>query len=196
MHRYRRDFSEILSSSNSNMTKSRFLRLFLLSMTLIAIMLPTQSYVLYRNSIVPLVPYSWESIHGPGWSEIFLVPAGGVVIFDRWARSRCTKAVPPRASQIGFWATVPQSAPRIIQQCSTRFFDQQSREIFQQPHASFLSQEAVFGIVVFPVSAIAFLILTWSPRLMILRHSHNHSVHFVASRNAERLCSTVYHLRS
>lgn len=95
MRRYRREFSEILSSSSSNMTKSRFLRLFLLSMTLIAIMLPTQSYVLYQNSIVPLVPYSWDSIHGPGWSEIFLVPAGGVVIFDRWAQIAVGFAVFP-----------------------------------------------------------------------------------------------------
>ncbi len=95
MRRYRRDFSEVLSSSNSNLTKSRFLRLFLLSMTLIAIMLPTQSYVLYQNSIVPLIPYSWDLVHGPGWNQIFLVPAGGVALFDRWAQIAVGFAVFP-----------------------------------------------------------------------------------------------------
>lgn len=95
MRKYRRDFSEVLSSSNSNMTKSRFLRLFLLAMTLIAIMLPTQSYVLYRNCVVPLIPYSWDLVHGPGWNQIFLVPAGGVVLFDRWAQIALGFAVFP-----------------------------------------------------------------------------------------------------
>lgn len=85
MRRYRREFSEVLSSSGSNMTKSRFLRLFLLSMLLIAVVLPTQSYVLYQNSVYPLVSYSWRLVHGSDWNRVYLVPAGGVVIFDRWA---------------------------------------------------------------------------------------------------------------
>ncbi|KAL6713188.1 a-factor receptor [Lecanora helva] len=84
MRKYQRDFSDILSSSSSNLTKSRFLRLFILSMTLIAVMLPTQYYVLYRNSAVPLLPYDWSAIHGPDWNTIQFFPSGGTVLFDRW----------------------------------------------------------------------------------------------------------------
>ena len=84
MRKYRRDFCEVLGSSNSNMTKSRFLRLFILSMTLIVAVLPTQFYVLYRNSTIPLLPYSWSAIHGPEWWKIGLFPSFGTVIFDRW----------------------------------------------------------------------------------------------------------------
>ena len=84
MRRYQKNFSAVLSSSNSNMTKSRFLRLFILSMTLIAVVLPTQCYVLYRNSAVPLLPYSWSAVHGPNWNDVALIPTGGRVVFDRW----------------------------------------------------------------------------------------------------------------
>ena len=84
MRRYRRAFSEVLGSSNSNMTKSRFLRLFILSMALIIAVFPTQYYVLYRNSIVPLLPYSWDDVHGLDWNDIALIPTDGTVIFDRW----------------------------------------------------------------------------------------------------------------
>ena len=84
MRKYRKDFSEVLTSSNSNLTKSRFLRLFLLAMTLVAVVLPTQFYVLYRNSVVPLLPYSWAAIHGPEWNNIPLIQSGGTVLFDRW----------------------------------------------------------------------------------------------------------------
>ena len=84
MRRYRKDFSEVLGSSNSNMTKSRFLRLFILSMTLIVAVLPTQYYVLYRNSAEYMLPYSWELVHGPGWSHPVFFPSFGTVSFDRW----------------------------------------------------------------------------------------------------------------
>ena len=84
MRRYRKDFSEILGSANSNMTKSRFLRLFILSITLIAVVLPTQCYVLYENSIVALLPYSWDAVHGPDWQTIGFFPSYGTVLFDRW----------------------------------------------------------------------------------------------------------------
>jgi len=82
MHKYRKEFSEVLRSSNSNLTKSRFMRLFWLSITLIVVTLPVQYYVLYRNSSVPFVKYSWDNIHAD-WG-ITMVPTGGVVTFDRW----------------------------------------------------------------------------------------------------------------
>lgn len=87
MHRYRKEFSVVLNSSNSNMTRSRFLRLFLLSMTLVVVLLPTECYVLYENAIAPMLPYSWDAVHPSGWSSnMELVTSGGTVIFDRWTQ--------------------------------------------------------------------------------------------------------------
>ena len=84
MHRYRKNFSEILESSNSNLTKSRFLRLLLLSIGLIVTFIPLQFYILFTNSAEPLLPYSWDLIHSPQWGDIMLIPTGGKVRFDRW----------------------------------------------------------------------------------------------------------------
>lgn len=85
MRRYRKNFSEILASSNSNLTRNRFLRLFLLSMTLIVIFIPLQLYVLFVNSVdPPLLPYSWSLVHSPQWGDIILIPTSGKVNFDRW----------------------------------------------------------------------------------------------------------------
>ena len=85
MRRYRKNFSQILASSNSNLTKNRFLRLFLLSVVLIATFIPLQFYVLYVNSAEPpLLPYSWDLVHSPQWEDIMLIPAGGKVVYDRW----------------------------------------------------------------------------------------------------------------
>ncbi|KAL9125703.1 MAG: hypothetical protein Q9217_005132 [Psora testacea] len=84
MHKYRKEFSTILVSSNSNLTKNRFLRLFLMSIALILVFLPVQVYILYQNSIVPMLPYSWALVHGDDWGDIMLLPTGGAVIFDRW----------------------------------------------------------------------------------------------------------------
>ncbi|KAL9102231.1 MAG: hypothetical protein Q9163_002591 [Psora crenata] len=84
MRKYRKEFSSILVSSNSNLTKNRFLRLFLMSVALIVVFLPVQAYLLYQNSIVPMLPYSWDLVHGDDWGDIMLFPTGGVVAFDRW----------------------------------------------------------------------------------------------------------------
>ena len=85
MHRYRKNFSEILASSNSNLTKNRFLRLFLLSTVLMLTFIPLQLYVLFANFLgPPLLPYSWDLVHGPDWQDIVLIPTGGEVYYDRW----------------------------------------------------------------------------------------------------------------
>ena len=84
MHRYRKNFSEVLVSANSNQTKARFLRLFRISIVLIMAVFPAEIYVLYENSVVPMEPYRWSEVHGPTWWDIVLVPSGGTVLFDRW----------------------------------------------------------------------------------------------------------------
>ncbi|KAL8993526.1 MAG: hypothetical protein Q9188_007308, partial [Gyalolechia gomerana] len=61
-----------------------FLRLFLLSFLLVLIFLPFQLYEFYLNVSGPLLPYSWDLIHGPTWMDIIMVPQHGVVPLDRW----------------------------------------------------------------------------------------------------------------
>ena len=83
--RYRRQFSNILASSQSRLNKSRFLRLFVLSTTLIVILLPVAVYVFTRNLGYPRHPFSWSAVHGPEWSTLVVrIPTQGVVNFDRW----------------------------------------------------------------------------------------------------------------
>jgi len=84
MHKYRKEFAVVLSASSSGLTKSRFLRLFFMSLALTVLGLPIQFYALYQNTIFPLVPYSWSRVHGPGWWDIILIPTNGGVTLDRW----------------------------------------------------------------------------------------------------------------
>lgn len=83
IHKYRQQFSEILRNSQSSHTKSRFLRLFLLSMVIVILNLPLNLYVFYRNVNITLIPYSWRLVHGVGWNYIPKVPADSIQ-FDRW----------------------------------------------------------------------------------------------------------------
>lgn len=85
MRKYRRDFASILSASNSNLTESRFLRVFLLAFLLVLIFLPLQIYEFYLNVSHPLSPYSFDLIHNSSsWMDIIMVPQHGVVPLDRW----------------------------------------------------------------------------------------------------------------
>lgn len=84
MRRYRNDFAEVLSSSSSNLSKNRFLRLFGFAMTLVVILTPGEFYLLYKNLTIPFIPYSWDLVHGPGWGYIMLAPANGSIPPDRW----------------------------------------------------------------------------------------------------------------
>lgn len=84
MNKYRKEFASILNSSDSNLTKSRFKRLFFMSFIIIVVVLPVQIYVLYQNVSFPFSPYSWKTIHGPSWFDVILVPTGGAVYSDRW----------------------------------------------------------------------------------------------------------------
>jgi hypothetical protein len=86
MRKYRSDFSLILRSANSRMSKSGFLRLFFLASTMLLAILPCEGYVVYYDLILslPWHPYSWSQIHGPEWYQIAKYPTQGQVFFDRW----------------------------------------------------------------------------------------------------------------
>ncbi len=83
--KYRQQFSTILASSHSKLNKTRFLRLFILSTTLIVIFLPIAIYIFTRNLGYPRTTFSWSQVHGPEWSKLIVrVPTQGTVNFDRW----------------------------------------------------------------------------------------------------------------
>ncbi|KAI9892337.1 MAG: a-factor receptor [Vezdaea aestivalis] len=84
--RYRKQFSEVMSSCEPSINKSRFLRLFIMAMILLVVNFPIQIYLLYRNLAYPLNKYSWSEIHGPEWNTIHKIPTGGQVVFDRWLK--------------------------------------------------------------------------------------------------------------
>ncbi|KAL2861112.1 pheromone receptor [Aspergillus lucknowensis] len=86
VQRYRNQFSEIIRSANSGLSRSRFIRLFSLSFIMLLALIPIQTYMVYRtiSLSLPWHPYSWSSLHEPTWSEIVMVPTNGEVYFDRW----------------------------------------------------------------------------------------------------------------
>ncbi|GKZ17358.1 a-factor receptor [Aspergillus brasiliensis] len=84
--KYRSQFGDILQSSNSNLTKSRFMRLFLIAFIMLWAIIPVQTYVVASNIIVtqPWHPYSWSVVHPSNWNEVIKVPVEGRVFYDRW----------------------------------------------------------------------------------------------------------------
>lgn len=86
LFKYKNQFGVILKSSDSSLSKSRFLRLFFLAFMTLLIILPAQACVLYTNVqlSLPWHRYSWGNIHGPSWYTITKVATHGQVFFDRW----------------------------------------------------------------------------------------------------------------
>ncbi|KAJ5512591.1 Fungal pheromone STE3 GPCR [Penicillium fimorum] len=87
VHKYRSDFANIIRASSSNLSKSRFLRLFFLALSMLICILPLQGYVVYNDIILslPWHSYSWGDIHNRGkWHTIVKYPIDGTVFFDRW----------------------------------------------------------------------------------------------------------------
>ncbi|KXG49979.1 Fungal pheromone STE3 GPCR [Penicillium griseofulvum] len=87
VHKYRSDFANIIRASSSNLSKSRFLRLFFLALSMLVCILPLQGYVVYSDIVLslPWHSYSWHNIHrGNEWNTIVKYPIDGTVFFDRW----------------------------------------------------------------------------------------------------------------
>lgn len=87
LYKYRTQFSDILKSSDSSLTKSRFLRLFFLSFLILLAIISFQTYLLYDN-VKALLPrwhgYSWSKVHGPDWNSILMITTRGGSFLDRW----------------------------------------------------------------------------------------------------------------
>ena len=81
-------FTSLLRASNT--TKTRFLRLLMLSLVFILVLFPFQIYVLFLN--LPKTPeaYSWSRVHDSRyWDQLVFVPSYGAVLPDRWLGIAC-----------------------------------------------------------------------------------------------------------
>ena len=78
---HRLTFASILA--NSNMTRNRFLRLYLFCTTLVVFFVPLQLYTLYTNiSHKEFKSYSWNRWHGTEtWNDIVMAPSEGRVLY-------------------------------------------------------------------------------------------------------------------
>ncbi|KAH8815630.1 pheromone A receptor-domain-containing protein [Xylogone sp. PMI_703] len=76
LRKHRHHFSNTLSSTGSGLTATRFLKLFMLSVSLLIIYLPVTLYFLYNNikNSYPLIPYSFSRVHNPvTWDPIIFL---------------------------------------------------------------------------------------------------------------------------
>ncbi|KAF2196325.1 hypothetical protein GQ43DRAFT_383577 [Delitschia confertaspora ATCC 74209] len=82
LYRYRREFSRLMAARNT--TKSRFLRLLIMSLTLIFVCLPYSAWILYKEIKTIKGGFSWSRVHGENWNTVIKVPTHGVVFWDTW----------------------------------------------------------------------------------------------------------------
>lgn len=88
LHRYRTEFSQLIRAHNT--TSSRFVRLFLLSSLFVLGILPTQSVILYVNTIQQATNYSWARNHDPAnRATVLFYKANGTLTPDRWVGIVC-----------------------------------------------------------------------------------------------------------
>nr|AIV43898.1 pheromone a factor receptor [Morchella sp. Mes-21] len=80
---YQKKFSEDVNSSISGASKSRFMRLFIISTFMVSINFPIVLYIFYHNLKYPMIPYSWHLVHTQGWGYIPYIKNDSIQ-FDHW----------------------------------------------------------------------------------------------------------------
>jgi pheromone a factor receptor len=74
LRRHRGVLSNTLSSTGSGLSARRFLKLFFLSGSILAVYLPVTLYFFYLNLDFQYVPYSWSRVHDPTvWYQIIFL---------------------------------------------------------------------------------------------------------------------------
>jgi pheromone a factor receptor len=85
LYRYRREFSRLMAARNT--TKSRFVRLFVICLIVIAVCLPYTAWLVADVLKVINGPYSWSRVHNPEiFHRIIKVPMFGHVAPDKWGQ--------------------------------------------------------------------------------------------------------------
>lgn len=100
--RYRNEVSTILS--RSSMSKSRFVRLFLIAAVFIIVYTPFSIYTFTSNIDTTGSAWSWQDVHPPGWTTyIVKVVVDNATAVDRWiqvATGYCVLLVFGTASEV------------------------------------------------------------------------------------------------
>ncbi|KAF2262111.1 STE3-domain-containing protein [Lojkania enalia] len=81
---YRHEFRSLLSARRT--TKSRFVRLTIMSIFLVVVYVPFSFYIMYDMVRMMGGSYEWSSVHGPGWNSIQKIPTFGSVAYDKWGQ--------------------------------------------------------------------------------------------------------------
>jgi pheromone a factor receptor len=85
LYRYRREFSRLVAARNT--TKSRFVRLFVICLIVIAVCLPYTAWLVVDVLKVINGPYSWSRVHNPEtFHNILKVRMFGHVAPDKWGQ--------------------------------------------------------------------------------------------------------------
>ncbi|KAJ5020996.1 pheromone A receptor-domain-containing protein [Bipolaris maydis] len=83
LYRYRKEFHSLVVAQNT--TTSRFVRLFILSMTISLVYLTYSIYITVEASFVLTESYFWSYVHDPvRFNTIIHVPVKGKVSYDKW----------------------------------------------------------------------------------------------------------------
>ena len=82
LRRHRKQMSSILPNA-PGATKSRFMRLFAMALTLLVAYGPMAILAFCKNTIVPQHDYSWSHVHPTDWSKRIVIMQTGGVGFDR-----------------------------------------------------------------------------------------------------------------
>ena len=77
LYRYRRDFSRLLS--NASTTRSRFLRIFAMTLVVLLVLLPVDIYGVLFTLRTGLHPYHWSWVHDD-WDVVLRIPTQGVIV--------------------------------------------------------------------------------------------------------------------
>lgn len=84
---YRREFHNLVTARNT--TKSRFLRLFIMSMIIVVLLLPYSFWILWLFASTLNEQFSWSIVHGPGWNTVIKVAGNGSIRLDKWGQVCC-----------------------------------------------------------------------------------------------------------
>jgi pheromone a factor receptor len=84
LYRYRREFSRLIAARDT--TKSRFIRLLVMSLLLCFATLPYSWYLLYTEVKSITGPFDWSTVHGPKFNSVIMIPSGGLPYYDSWGR--------------------------------------------------------------------------------------------------------------
>lgn len=74
LRRHRGTLSSTLSSTGSSFTARKFMKLFIITLSLLILYLPVTLAFFYFNLPLPLIPYSWSRVHDPKvWPVVFFL---------------------------------------------------------------------------------------------------------------------------